>query len=64
MLEKIADALAGLATILGVALGGVAVFERDGVLGVACGVCLAVGYGAVRVAEGERRDKGFTVDIE
>lgn len=64
MLEKIADVLAGISILLGLAFGGVAAYEHDGILGVACAVCLAVGYGAVRIGEGERRDKGFTVKVE
>ena len=64
MLEKIADILAGVSILLGLAFGAVAVFEHDGMLGIGGAVCVTVGYGAVRVAEGERRDKGFTVDVE
>ena len=64
MIEKMADVLAGISILLGLAFGGVAVFEHDGILGIGGAACLAIGYGAVRIAEGERRDKQFTIEVE
>lgn len=62
MLERVADALGAASIILAIALGGVAVFERDGVLGICAAVCVTVGYGAVRISEGERKDRKFEVE--
>lgn len=63
MLEKIADVLAGISILLGLAFGGVAAYEHDGILGIGGAACLAIGYGAVRIGEAERRDKKFEVEI-
>ena len=63
MVERIADVLAAAAIICALAFGGVAAFERDGILAVAAALCVTVGYGAVRVAEGERKDRKFEVEI-
>lgn len=64
MIEKTANVLAGAAVILALAFGGVAAYEHDGILGIGGAACLAIGYGAVRIGEAERRDKQFTIEVE
>ena len=57
MTERIADALGTGSIILALAFGSVAAYQHDGTLGLTAAVFVAVGYGAYRVAEGERRDR-------
>ena len=58
MIETIGDTLAGVAIIMALVFGGVAIFEGDGTLAISSCACLAVGYCAIRVVEGERKEKG------
>ena len=56
-MERIADAITTVSIILSLTLGGVALYEHDGTLGLLAVGFFVVGYGALRVAEGERKEK-------
>lgn len=57
MTERMADAVATVSIILSLALGGVALYDHDGTLGLVAVVFFVVWYGAYRVAEDEREDR-------
>ena len=57
-MERLASGISTISILLFLVFGGVALYEHDGTLGIAAAVFMVVGYGAYRVAEGEREEKG------